>query len=546
MAKAKPAKPAKKKATTKAKKKAVQGAVRVRMYRQGLGDCFLLSFPGAKGKDVHVLIDCGVILGTPDPVPKMEQVVKDIAATTGGRIDLLIGTHEHWDHLSGFVQAKEQFDKLEVGAVWLSWLEDPHDDDARKLRAGRKQKLAALRMGLARLGARLGAADDNTRKLAKQAIEVLSFFGPDEGAPAGGLGAAGKSGGTIGDAMDWLQKKGPKYCRPGDLLRLPDAEDVRVYALGPPTDVTMLHKLLPSRSGNETYGVALRATDYDGAFFAALFPPPALGAADDRTPEQAAAYEQSMPFDPAYRIPEDEARRDPFFQDYYGAPGNDPDGWRRIGSDWLGGAAELALQLDSYTNNTSLALAFELPGGGVLLFPGDAQVGNWLSWHNVTWKDGQEELKVTAKDLLNRTVLYKVGHHGSHNATLREKGLEMMISPGLVAMLPVDEKIAHDIKHWIQMPFKPLLDQLGKRTEDHIFWADRQPGAAPRKGGKAKADEVMARVEFSEEKLVGTNDRSLYVEYTIPSDSNKAPRSSSRSRRAAPRRQARGGRSGRK
>src|SRR5204862_3065684 len=124
---------------------------------------------------------------------------------------------------------------------------------------------------------------------------------------------------------------------------------------------------------------------------------------------------------------------------------------------------------------------------------------NWLSWHDLTWKVDKQEVK--AKDLLNRTVLYKVGHHGSHNATLREQGLEMMISPGLVAMLPVDETIAHGVKHWMQMPFKPLLDQLGKKTEDHILWADRQPDVAPKKGGKAKADELMARVEFSTEKL---------------------------------------------
>ena len=55
--------------------------------------------------------------------------------------------------------------------------------------------------------------------------------------------------------------------------------------------------------------------------------------------------------------------------------------WRRIDGDWAAGAAAFALQLDSDTNNTSLALAFELPGGRVLLFPGDAQVGNWESWH---------------------------------------------------------------------------------------------------------------------------------------------------------------------
>ena len=60
-------------------------------------------------------------------------------------------------------------------------------------------------------------------------------------------------------------------------------------------------------------------------------------------------------------------------------------------------ADHLALAWDSHTNNTSLALAIELwRAGPVLLFPGDAQVGNWLSW------DDHEYPGVTATDLLRR------------------------------------------------------------------------------------------------------------------------------------------------
>jgi hypothetical protein len=51
--------------------------------------------------------------------------------------------------------------------------------------------------------------------------------------------------------------------------------------------------------------------------------------------------------------------------------------WRRIDHDWLASAGQLALDLNSYTNNTSLVLAFELgPRGKVLLFAADAQRGN--------------------------------------------------------------------------------------------------------------------------------------------------------------------------
>ena len=59
--------------------------------------------------------------------------------------------------------------------------------------------------------------------------------------------------------------------------------------------------------------------------------------------------------------------------------------WRRVDEDWLHVATDLALQLDSATNNTSLVLAIErIADGKVLLFPADAQEGNWLSWHDAS------------------------------------------------------------------------------------------------------------------------------------------------------------------
>ena len=64
----------------------------------------------------------------------------------------------------------------------------------------------------------------------------------------------------------------------------------------------------------------------------------------------------------------------------------------------------------------------------MLLFPADAQIGNWLSWQSLPPGTAADDAWITADDLLARTVLYKVGHHGSHNATLKERGLELMTS----------------------------------------------------------------------------------------------------------------------
>ena len=77
------------------------------MYRQGLGDCHLLTF-NVGGDERHVLIDCGS-LGSKTSGVSMSQVVADIKATTNGHLHLVIATHEHWDHVSGFNSQEAAF-----------------------------------------------------------------------------------------------------------------------------------------------------------------------------------------------------------------------------------------------------------------------------------------------------------------------------------------------------------------------------------------------------------------------------------------------------
>src|SRR5262249_5656002 len=83
-----------------------------------------------------------------------------------------------------------------------------------------------------------------------------------------------------------------------------------------------------------------------------------------------------------------------FLHDVYEGRGQS---WRRIDHDWLAVSADLAIQLDDRTNNSSLVLAFEfLDNKRVMLFVGDAQVGNWLSWKNLSWTNDE----TTISDLL--------------------------------------------------------------------------------------------------------------------------------------------------
>jgi hypothetical protein len=398
------------------------------MYRQGLGDCFLIFLPRAAGPPFHILIDCGVVLGTADAARKMTAVVDDIAEATAGRIDLLVVTHEHWDHLSGFLQARESFQQIKVDKLWLPWTENPQDDLANKLRAEHHAMRTALPSAAARL--RLAGGAD-------PAVDgLLQLFG-----------AAGH--GTTGDAMEAVRalcaEADLRYCQPSDEPTTPEGTGARLYVLGPPRDEALLKRSSSSKSHPETYALA---SMYMGNLATALTDP-----------------DHNAPFDPILQIPAQAAAQMPFFRTRYWG-GED---WRRIETSWLDASPTLALHLDSATNNTSLALAIELESGDVLLFAADAQVGSWLSWQSLAWD--VEGAVVTGPDLLRRAVLYKAGHHGSHNATLEEKGLETMRNLR-VALIPVDQQMALR-KGWNRMPLESLEKRLNEITGGAVLRADR-------------------------------------------------------------------------
>jgi beta-lactamase superfamily II metal-dependent hydrolase len=114
--------------------------LRVRMYRVGFGDCFLVSLLGEQPH--HLLIDCGVHVR--GDVQTLARVVADIEALTAGAIDLVIASHAHEDHIAGFARHADVFRRLQIGEVWLPWSEDPEDEVAIQLRRQRARLVAAL------------------------------------------------------------------------------------------------------------------------------------------------------------------------------------------------------------------------------------------------------------------------------------------------------------------------------------------------------------------------------------------------------------------
>jgi beta-lactamase superfamily II metal-dependent hydrolase len=425
--------------------KKAAGEVRVRMYRMGLGDCFLLTF----NQSDHMLIDCGVLTGTPGGAERSRKVAEHIFQETQGRLRALVATHEHWDHVSGFSDAAAIFARFTIDEAWVAWTEDPAQQIAVERKAAVGLRLQALRSAVEHLG--LSDAPDDWER-AGAIAETLNFFG----------GALALSQGTD-RAMKWVTDpvRSPKYWSPGDVIERDWLGGIKIHVLGPPMDRKAINDLA-GRSG-DTYGLSGEE----------------LGLAAALNGGEGAA--QWLPFDASLQWPEETEWLGEFgatFAQQYRS-----ERWRRIDTDWIGEAEQMALQLDNATNNTSLVLAMELcPGGKVLLFPGDAQIGNWKSWAEKN------------RDLLARTVLYKVSHHASHNGTLTEHGLEAMTRPDLVVMIPVDERQAKAKRPvpWI-MPADGLYEHLLLKTKGRILRSDRDfPAAAEEK------PESMSDAEWTE------------------------------------------------
>lgn len=463
-------------------------SVKVRMYRQGLGDCFLLTFTENE-KDCHLLIDCGVIQGTENAAAKMTQVAASIGEITNNRIDVVAVTHEHWDHVSGFIQAKEVFDEMEFGEVWAGWTENLSDPFAAELQNRHELKMQALQAAIGQM------QSSRLAPLKEAIISLLDFSGGEEMFAAGGANTTNKAWRYV------LDKGDNKYFYPETVASLPNIEGVRVYILGPPRDEKLLKKMVAPKA--ETYHFA-DGFSLENAFFAAVL---------QGSPQNpfSASTDAGCPFNAKFHVSEDSAKTDDFFKQNYGFAKNDGQDWRKIDDDWLTVAGELALYLDSYTNNTCLALAIELvESGKVLIFPGDAQFGNWRSWSPLVFhvKENGEKQTVTTKELFERAVFYKVGHHGSHNATMSESGLELMKSLDLVAVIPVNREMAKR-KNW-KMPFEPLFTRLKEKTKGRVLLADEDDLSKIKPHYKEK---LTAKEKKNFEDSVKINP--LFVEYTL-------------------------------
>lgn len=506
-----------------------QDGATVRMYRIGHGDCFLLAFPGkVKTKPVYVLIDCGFKPGSPEFVgTAIDDIVEDIKDATGGHIDVAVITHEHQDHVNGI--SEKRFADIKIGQAWFAWTEDPDDEDAKLLRQKHKDRLVALAAARNRLGA---DGEDGEARDAIDDFMSLELGGEDDDFDAAAaFSAAGLDGGGAKNKVSANkrsmkvfkdhQQDGIKFINPHEeIIALPGASGVRVFALGPPRDEKALRDLDPE--GEEEFSANHRAFARPEKFLAA-----ALASEPNAKSMQ--------PFSSRYFVALDNPTSHPatgdFLAAHYGTDGApqsapthggevaDNAAFRRIDHDWVYAAEQLALAMNRDTNNSSLVLAFELESSGkVLLFAADAQRGNWLSWKG-SWEDNGKE--ITARDLLARTVLYKVGHHCSHNATLNGTAADDYPNIGWMAHGEFAKEFTAMITavaEWAKIPKgrhkKPwdhprqaIKTALLKKASGRVFQTDTEFKDMKKAGGFSETNWLAF-----EKRAKGTK---LYFDYTI-------------------------------
>jgi hypothetical protein len=426
------------------------------MYRLlELGDCFLVTFIAGPSKS-RMLIDCGSFRNSAASVARLQKVAKAIdKELDGAPIDVVVGTHQHNDHLSGFVHCEEAFRDMKIEQVWLSWLDNPADKKAQKIGEDYNNLLLALHGARAALQPSLKGARA-TRPLAARSFEVLDdvlgFYGASDGNPPELPAKAVK-------ILKGIGNKKPEYLKPGRTLNMPGTPpgSVRVHVLGPPRKEEDLYRKDP-RLG-ESYDHSLASANLLASRFLE---------ASRTSGRSSTSDDRDYPFNQRYKRT-GIGNRSPALKALITRYKARNDAWRTIDDDWMQQAETLALWLDTFTNNSSLVLAIELvETSKVLLFAADAQTGNWASWASVKWDDPA----VSTDDLLARTVFYKVGHHASHNATLVAT-FEKLGTPELVALIPVHKKDPNITKAngW-KMPARNLFRRLKEKTSGRVLQMD--------------------------------------------------------------------------
>ena len=382
----------------------------IRSYQVGFGDCFLLQFHYAGGDDRNMLIDFGTT-GVPKlmktkPSVLMPFVATQIAKHCGrddandkpGKLHVLVATHRHQDHISGFATDESNggsgktIAALMPDVVIQPWTEDPTAArTAKQAKSPVQKKIAGFRSGLEAMhGVAEAVSAFANRELAKAAagkpaalskrsLEKLRFVGEDNI----------KNPSAVKSLIDMGRGSGAQavYVNYGmklDAILQNALPGVAVTVLGP-----------PNLAQTDSIKTMARRDEIE---FWHLISGPAKVAA-------------GLPL--ANGLPKRTPRGAKVGADAHELPAQARWFARRLTALRAAQVFEIVRSLDDQMNNTSVILLIEF-GGRKLLFPGDAQLENWR--YALKEVGNGVEAKKNVERLAD-IDLYKVGHHGSLNAT---------------------------------------------------------------------------------------------------------------------------------
>jgi hypothetical protein len=340
--------------------------VEIITYQVGFGASFLLKIHYDRGRPHSILIDFGSTSKEGFSLTDIARQIKSDCKDCDNGLDVVVATHRHKDHVHGFRRTKtgrgtgKVIRDLEPSVVIQPWTEDPKaQPDAVRPTKKYGSQGPAFAARLANMQALAGSIAKSSRMLRFQGERSLRTS----------LRVLGDNNLGNASAMENLRSMGKRhhYAYHGMELKLArELPGAKVHVLGPPTlKQTKVIEKQRSRDEDEFWHLQARS---------------------------GMAFTEGTELFEGYKT-----LKNPVWARW---------AKRNFRESRARQLLAIVRSLDHQMNNTSLILLLAI-GNKKFLFPGDAQYENWMYALSKAW----------VRRLLQDVDVYKVGHHGSLNAT---------------------------------------------------------------------------------------------------------------------------------